>query len=135
MRLEKSRGGMHHMDGRLTAQKKSTLKQKLANVYHRIAAPNETRTATLTPVAVDYPKSGERVVSREYTIRISAGAPENVEVSVDDEAWLPCRQAAGFWWHDWSDYRAGPHTVLARVSHHKGRRLLSARRDFVVEFV
>jgi long-subunit fatty acid transport protein len=123
---------MHHLDGRPTAQKKSAMKHKLEGVYPpkrpSIAAP------AAEPVAVDYPKRSERVVSREYTFRISAGTPDSVEVSIDDEAWQQCRPAEGFWWHDWSDFRAGPHTLLARISLRNGRRILSARRDFIVDF-
>ena len=126
VRLEKSRGSMHHMDGRPTAQKKSIMKQKLGAVLPSPPLP--------PAVAVDYPQSGERVVSREYAFRISSEAQGDVEASIDGEAWLPCRQAAGYWWHDWSGYRAGPHSVVARVSHRKGHRSLSDRRDFIVEF-
>ena len=130
MRLEKSRRGMHHLDGRLTAQRKSVMKQKLETEF-----PPAPAAPAPSAVAVDYPQTGERVVSRDYTFRFSAEAPGGVEVSIDDGAWQPCRQAAGFWWHDWSGYRAGPHSILARISLHPGRRSLSIRREFSVEFV
>ena len=124
VRLEKSRDGMHHLDGRPTAQKKSIMKQKLLRELPPAPAP--------APVAVDYPKSGERVVSREYSFRISTQAPGSVEVSIDDEPWLPCRQAEGFWWRDWAGYRAGPHSVFARIILHDGRGKISGRREFSV---
>jgi hypothetical protein len=127
MRLEKSRSGMHHLDGRLTAQKKSAMKQKLAGEFP--PAPPPAPAA----VAVDYPKNGDRVTSRDYTFRVSAEAAGTVEISIDDEPWRPCRQAAGFWWHDWSGFRPGPHSVLARLNLRKGRRTFSARHDFEVE--
>lgn len=127
VRLEKSRGGMHHLDGRPTAQKKSIMKQKLGAEFPPRSASSPA------PVAVDYPKAGERVVSREYTIRISAEPALGVEASIDGEAWLPCRQAEGFWWLDWSGYRAGPHSVTARIARPQARRILSERRDFVVD--
>ena len=123
-RSEKFRGGMHPLDGRLTAEMKSTMEEKL-QAEIKLAPPS-------TDVAVDYPKTGERVVSREYAIRISAEARAVVEVSIDDGAWLPCRRAVGFWWRDWSDYRAGPHSVFARVTLHRARRILSSRRNFIV---
>ena len=126
MRLEKSRGGMHHLDGRPTAQNKSVMRQKMT-----VEFPPAPAAPAL--VSVDYPKPRERVVSREYTFRISTEAEGHVEVSIDDDAWLPCRQAAGFWWHDWSGYGPGPHSVSARISLQKGRRTLSGRRDFLVE--
>jgi hypothetical protein len=104
---------------------KSTMEEKLET---------EFRLAPLsTAVSVDFPKTGERVVSREYAIRISAAAGSVVEASIDDDAWLPCRRAVGYWWRDWSGYGAGPHSVLARVTIHRGRRTLSGRRNFVVE--
>lgn len=127
VRLEKSRGGMHHLDGRPTPEKKALMKQKL------VAKFSTPPAAPPALVAVDYPAHGERVVSAEYTIRLSAQAPGGVEVSIDDEAWRPCRAAAGFWWHDWAGYGAGEHTVRARITQPQGRRSLSERRDFVVE--
>jgi hypothetical protein len=124
VRLEKSRAGMHHRDGRPTAQGKSLMKQKLESVPPPPAVP---------AVAVDYPRNGERVVSREYAVRISTEAQGKVEVSIDGGGWLPCRQAAGFWWHDWLGYSAGPHSAVARISLRKGHESLSERRDFIVE--
>ena len=123
MRLERSRGGMHHLDGRLTAEDKSLMEEKLGTAHPIPAAA----------VAVDYPKSGERVSSREYAFRVSARSGGSVEVSIDDEAWLPCRHAVGYWWHDWSGYGDGPHMVRARVTQGKSRRSLSELRRFVVE--
>jgi hypothetical protein len=84
-------------------------------------------------VSVDFPKTAERVALGEYAIRVSAEEGAVVEVSIDDDAWLPCRRASGFWWRDWSGYAAGPHSVFARVTIHQGRRRLSNRRNFVVE--
>jgi len=84
-------------------------------------------------VSVDYPQAGERVVSREYTIRLSVRSGGDAEVSFDEEAWMPCREASGFWWHDWSGYGRGPHKVCARVTLPDGRRSLSECRSFVVE--
>jgi hypothetical protein len=126
MRSEKTRSGMHALDGRPTAQKKSAMLRRLVTEF-----PTGPATAA---VAVDFPRDGERVVSREYAFRVSAEAQGHVEVSIDDGAWRPCRQAAGHWWCDWSGYGAGAHTVFARVTVHKRRRILSERRDFSVEF-
>lgn len=129
MRLEKSRGGMHHMDGRPTAQGKSLMKQKLGSRLPPAAATE----APAVPVAVDYPRNEDRIGSRGYAIRVSAEAPGSVEVSIDDDAWRTCREAAGFWWYDWSGYREGPHSVFARLRLPNGRGFLSERREFVVE--
>jgi hypothetical protein len=123
-RSEKSRGGMHGMDGRPTAQDRSAMNQKLS----------EGRVPELAEaaVAVDFPAAGERVASREYTFRITARAEGEVEISIDEGPWLPCRRAVGFWWHDWSGYAAGEHSVSARVHHGKRRGSISERRQFAV---
>jgi hypothetical protein len=129
MRLEKSRAGMHHADGRPTPQIKSVMKQKLGAKFPRAAL---SATAAPPAIAVDFPQNGERVESREYTFRISKQEQGSVEVSIDDEPWLPCRQAEGFWWRDWAGYRAGPHSVFARIILHDGRGKISGRREFSV---
>jgi hypothetical protein len=84
-------------------------------------------------VTVDYPRPGERVVWPVYTIRLSVLSGGEAEISIDDEAWMPCREAAGFWWHDWSGYGRGAHKVCARITLPDGRRSLSECRSFIVE--
>jgi hypothetical protein len=125
MRMEKSRGGPRPMDGRPTPEQKSEMLKRLS-----IELPSGPAASA---VAVDFPRSGEHVSSREYALRISTEAQGPVDVSIDGGAWKPCRQAAGYWWLDWSGYRAGPHSAFARVTLHRRRRLLSERRDFVVD--
>jgi hypothetical protein len=105
------------------------MKQKLGSRLPPIPEPHASSAA----VTVDYPESAGRVVSRDYTIRISTQAQGGVEVSINDGAWRPCRQAEGYWWHDWSGYGAGPHSVFARVRLPNGRAIVSERREFVVE--
>jgi hypothetical protein len=126
LRMEKSRAGMHRPEGRPSAERKALMKEKLETA----AAPVEARPA----VAFDFPARGERVASREYSLRMTAWEPGAVEVSIDDGAWRPCRQAVGYWWHDWSGYRAGPHSARARVGGHRAPASVSERREFVVEF-
>ena len=134
VRLEKSRGGMHHLDGRPTAQKKSLMKQKLGVTFPPPSAAAVEPPAA-PPVAVDYPRTGDRIVSPQYTFRVSAPEDGRVEISIDDDAWLPCRRAAGFWWHDWFGFREGAHSVFARVRLGNGRGIISDRREFTVDFI
>jgi len=124
MRMERSRGEPH-ADGRPTAEQRSVMQSRLAAEFY----PGPTAGA----VAVDFPRGGERVASREYSLRISTEATGLVEASIDGGPWRPCRESSGFWWYDWSGYAAGPHCAFARVTLHRRRRLISARRDFVVE--
>lgn len=92
----------------------------------RLIAPSGPAT-----ISIDYPRHGERVTSRAYTFRFSAEPRAAVEVSIDGRAWLPCRAAAGYWWHDWSGYDPGPHHISVRNLNR--RRAPSARREFRVE--
>ena len=124
MRMEKSRGEPH-ADGRPSPERISAMQRRLATEY----SPGPAAAA----VAVDFPRGGERVVSRDYALRVSTEAQGLVEVSIDGGPWRACRKSAGFWWYDWSGYAAGPHCAFARVTAERRRRLLSARRDFTVE--
>jgi hypothetical protein len=82
---------------------------------------------------LDYPQEGERIVSAEYAFRIGAQATRAVEISIDDGAWRPCRQAEGYWWFDWSGYGSGGHHAVARIQRENGRKTLLATRRFLVE--
>lgn len=67
-------------------------------------------------VTLDYPVSGERIKTPGYTLRAgTVGDAEKVEVSIDEEAWRPCRYSVGYWWYDWSGYGAGPHQAEVRA--------------------
>jgi hypothetical protein len=122
--MERSRSEPH-ADGRPSAARISAMQRRLAAEF----LPGPAAAA----VTVDFPRGGERVVSRDYALRISTEAPGVVEVSIDGGPWLGCRESAGFWWYDWSGYAVGPHCAFARVTLERRRRLLSARRDFTVE--
>ena len=126
MRLEKPRAGARQLDGRPATARRSSPRPKLA-----VKLPSPRPPASF--VAVDYPRAGENVVSRGYTIRLSVRSGGGAEVSIDDEAWQPCREAAGHWWYDWSGDGRGGHKVCARVTLPDGRRSLSECRSFIVD--
>jgi len=105
------------------------MKSAVKNVLNSL----KRASAAQTRPAVDYPASGETVVSAQYTVRVSA--PENaetVDVSIDQGPWLSCRKAEGFWWYDWSGYADGAHAVIARTPGKNGRFLVSAPVGFKV---
>lgn len=77
-------------------------------------------TQTAAEVTVDYPQEGEHITGNEYTFRIEAKAAGRVEVSIDQNEWHPCRQAAGYWWYDWAGFSSGKHRVVARVMPQNG---------------
>lgn len=84
---------------------------------------------------IDFPAQDETICSREYSLRISA--PEssgNVDVSINQGPWLPCRKAAGHWWYDWSGYDAGEHEVIARARAAEASRwMVSLPHEFFVK--
>lgn len=84
-------------------------------------------------VALDHPAKGERVTAPCYTLRVGAiGDVERVEVAVDEGPWQSCRQAVGYWWYDWADYKGGWHRVVARACAADGRTIESETRKFRV---
>ncbi|OGR87524.1 MAG: hypothetical protein A3J74_09835 [Elusimicrobia bacterium RIFCSPHIGHO2_02_FULL_57_9] len=88
----------------------------------KITTITKKRTAAAAPAAepeavLDYPQEGEVIRSSQYTFRI--GAPKHaqgVEICINHGPWQPCRQASGFWWYDWSDFKSGEYRVTARIS-------------------
>jgi len=105
----------------------------------RTTARSEAKRATgeealHAAVAMDYPQEGETITSRDYTLRISA-APQAklVEACIDQGPWLPCREAAGFWWYDWSGFAAGRHQLRARMTDQDGNVKMTLLRWAQVE--
>jgi hypothetical protein len=83
-------------------------------------------------VQVDYPMEGEMIASQTYSFRISASPTERVEISIDNQEWLPCRLSVGYWWHEWCHFSAGPHSLRARIPSAGNRDLKSKPRQFTV---
>ncbi|MBI4060959.1 MAG: hypothetical protein HY403_05955 [Elusimicrobia bacterium] len=82
---------------------------------------------------IDYPQQDQIVTSPTYTFRV--GGPETLatlEVSVDRGPWRACRRACGYWWHDWSGYGDGEHTLVARGQNRDGSPAGSTPRRFTV---
>lgn len=84
-------------------------------------------------VKIEYPREREALTHPTYTFRIAAvpGATD-VEVSIDNGDWRPCREALGLWWYDWSDYAKGKHALVARSRIADGISALSHVRHFTV---
>ncbi len=98
----------------------------------RIQAPKPNHR--LSPLRVEYPTEGEVIAQPSYTLQIAATpGTQGVEVSIDRGEWVPCREALGLWWHDWSDYSSGEHVVAARTISENGASVLSGTRHFSAE--
>lgn len=67
-------------------------------------------------VSIDYPQDGETVRPGNYSFRIGTEPMAvSAELSIDGDAWLPCREAAGYFWCDWSGFAPGPHHIAVRA--------------------
>lgn len=86
-----------------------------------------------TTLSLDYPRRHERIMSSEYSFRISAPTNVlNVSVAIDQGPWQACRQAVGYWWYDWSGYEDGEHEIIARAEMEDDRQINSAPHAFLV---
>lgn len=102
------------------------------------AIPAATQTLTKTTkklqelqVFIDYPAQDEGIGLEGYSVRIgTTPGAEKVEISIDRGPWLPCRQAEGYWWYDWSNYGDGVHRLTARGLSAEGSSGISSQRRF-----
>ena len=85
-----------------------------------------------SPILVNYPKLNEKITSNEYSFRIEAKAGGNVEISIDDGPWAPCRSAVGYWWFDWQVGTPGKHKAVARIRIDNGSETVTFPRYFLV---
>ncbi|OGS11186.1 MAG: hypothetical protein A2234_06465 [Elusimicrobia bacterium RIFOXYA2_FULL_58_8] len=80
---------------------------------------------------LDYPQDGDKINQPHYAFRIGTlGEIESVEISLDNCRWQPCRESAGYWWHDWSGYAKGQHQAVVRARTKDGEVLTSEVRKF-----
>lgn len=84
-------------------------------------------------VLVDYPIEAALVRPGHYAVRVDALGADDVELRLDATSWLPCREAVGFFWYDWSPQKPGPVVLRARARRAQGRWLLSPERRCFVE--
>ena len=82
-------------------------------------------------VRVEYPGEGEAIARKSYTFHIAASpGTVGVEISIDGGGWIPCREALGLWWCDWSAFEKGDHELAARARRSDGISIDSAPRRF-----
>lgn len=80
------------------------------------------------------PSEGDVVARPSYTFHIAAASgADGVEVSIDQGDWIPCREALGLWWYDWSGFDKGDHEIGARSRMGDGISINSAPRRFSVD--
>jgi len=67
-------------------------------------------------IGIDYPQPNEVVNGTHYAVRISAPQCDSVDLTLDGQKWLPCRNEAGYWWFDLCDLPAGSVRIIARLT-------------------
>jgi hypothetical protein len=103
----KARDGHEIREHGFLIQRLSTMRSK---IWDAVDAPR-----IVPMISVDHPKRRECIFFPEYTFRVETASPGPVEISIDGEAWRPCRHSVGYWWYDWSDYRSGMHQAVFRL--------------------
>lgn len=63
---------------------------------------------------IDYPLEGEKIRKGSYAIRISAPPNSDVEISINNGEWQPCRESIGYWWFDWTPMGDAPCKLAVR---------------------
>jgi hypothetical protein len=72
--------------------------------------------ANSVDVHIDFPQEGDVIPNGgHYAVRIGAKARGNVEVSLDNKKWHPCREAVGYYWFDWFPGKTGDFKLIARA--------------------
>jgi len=101
--------------GKTTRRKSSAAKEILydqePNPYHPPAPPY---------LWIDYPFENESLGGPQYVVRLGVGGAEHVELSINGNAWGPCRLTSGYWWYDWSAIVPGDYTLTARMKTPEG---------------
>ncbi len=70
---------------------------------------------------IDYPTEGEKIQEGSYAIRISTDPNSEVEISINNGEWRPCRESIGYWWFDWKPMNVARCKLAARSRVGKGR--------------
>lgn len=82
---------------------------------------------------LDYPQPGEKITAPHYAFRIGTiGDIARVEISLNAGPWQACRNAAGYWWYDWSGYTGGRYQLAVRAQTKDNREFTSAPCKFQV---
>ena len=95
---------------------KETIQEKKVLVEKKLASKTKKTSTSLKPaIVIDYPKTGERINSNHYSIRIGTTQGNWVEISINKGSWQKCRESNGYFWYDWYGAQPGKHILVARL--------------------
>ena len=108
------------------------MKTKKTAAKKSAAVKKAVKTKAKKTVIIDYPSNNEVVCCGHYSFRL--GTPHGadwVKVSVNNGPWQDCREANGYWWHDWWNFDTGSFAVeaLALID---GEEVKTPKRRFKV---
>ncbi len=101
----------------------------------KAAAPETGNTVKPGEICavLDYPQQGEKITVPHYTFRVGTiGDIARVEISLNDGPWQACRNAAGYWWYDWSGYTGGRYQLAVRAQTKDNREFTAEPCKFQV---
>jgi hypothetical protein len=118
------------MTTELTVKKKATITHGLMKKIKKTLKFDSTISDTpQAEILIDYPMEGEQVHEGSYAIRISTEPNAEVEISINNGEWQPCRESLGYWWFDWQPLVGARCKLVARSRVGKGRWKKSAPRS------
>jgi len=80
-----------------------------------VAGQRQSANCAEKRIVIDHPTENEIIGKGHYSLRVTTGDCEYVEISIDNARWQPCRNAAGHWWHDLLDLDQGKHVAYVRA--------------------
>lgn len=99
----------------------------------RNAAAKAAAAKTRLEVSIDFPQEGDVVRPGHYAVRVGAAGAGQAQVRVASGEWFDCREAAGYFWYDWTPApQDGPIRLAARARIGKGRWAAAIERACVV---
>lgn len=70
-------------------------------------------------ISVEHPQIGQRSYFPESEYQVLDSSVEGLEISIDDDAWRPCRRGEGCWSYEWTEYQPGRRQAVVRVRPHR----------------
>lgn len=104
----------------------------MSRLKKSILADAKNGKSTVSELEIDFPQQQEQVLAGHYAIRVTANNLDTVQISINDSDWKACRQALGYFWHDWTPRTPGKCNIFVRGRLKNGRWKKSGARSCTV---